>query len=366
MLDKKIRVLHIGPSSNPGGIESVVKSWVINKPENIQFDFVNLEKIPLAYEDVLIKNGCNIYNATSRKANPFKSKKEIKKIIEDGNYDYVQQHIMSLSWLTPAYLCNTANKAQPLLHSHTVIDEKYWGIKRKLLHKLGILRLKNLNCLKTACSEAAGRSMFGSNLFSVIPNGVDFEKFKFDSANRRTIREKYQIKNSDFLIGHIGRSCIEKNYPFILKSLSEVIKLNENIKLMLIGEVDNDAKIKDLINELNLNENVVFTGKINDTFKYYSAMDLFFLPSLFEGVSVALIEAQANGLPCVVSTNVAKESAISDLVEFIDIDDPNKAAQIINGKLMIKNDRANHKLNMDYDVKNSANKMFEFYLNNLK
>lgn len=364
MNNKTIKVLHIGLSSNTGGIETVVNTWVNQKPENIQFDFINLEDVPLAYEENFLNHDCEIYRITPRSKNPFQNKKELEDIIKNGNYDYVHHHVMSLSYLTPLEVVNELGSSKCILHSHTIVS--HLSLKYIILNIIGSIKIKHLKFLELACGKEAGFSMFNNNNFDVINNGIDFDKFKFDKTFRNEIRDKHKIKDNELIVGHIGRHGPQKNYPFIISSFGELVKINDNAKLILIGDVDKDDEVQSLIKKYNLQDKVICTGKVSDTYKYYSAMDLFYMPSLYEGISVAMIEAQANGLPCIVSDNIAKESSISDLVQFIDIGNPKEAAIILNTTLSTTHKRESSQINKEYDIKNTSKKMFEFYKENLK
>lgn len=356
----KIKILHIGMSSNMGGIESVLISWTRFKPSNIIFDFINLESKALAYEEELVELGCTIYRVTPRKKNPIRCKKELKEIIINGKYDYVHHHIMSLSWLDPLIIANRIKGTKCILHSHSVINNNL-SFKYKILHYLGMKTLKNIPCLKVSCGDEAGKTMFVGYDYRVIQNGIDIRKFKYRDEYREKIRKKYNIKDEDILIGHVGRPGSAKNYPFLIEVFSQLVRENNNYKLMLIGAVDNDSDVQKLIEFYNVKNNVVCPGRISNTYMTYSAMDLFFFPSLYEGVSVALIEAQASGLKCVVSENVAHESAVSELVEFIKIDNINLAVKAIKENVKKKSCRSSYTIQEEYDIQVSAKKIFRFY-----
>ena len=358
-----IKVLHIGLSSNPGGIERVVYSWAKRLPEDIKFDFVNVEKLPLAYENFFIKQcGSQIYSVTPRKSNPIASNRELSAAIKNNNYDYVHFHIMSLSWPDPI-LISARNNTKIILHSHTVID-KYMSVKYKVLHQIGTIRIKKINYIPIACGIQAGQSMFRGKKFEILPNGIDLEKFTFSEKNRKDMRNKLGV-NGSFVIGHVGRPGKAKNYPAIFQIFSKIISIRRDAKLLLIGNLLHDVEVNNLINQYSLQKYVILTGTVDDTSKYYDAMDAFLFPSLYEGFSVSLVEAQAMGVPCVVSDQVAEESKLSDLVHFFSLNNYEKASQMLCSFPIRNIKEYDNSYMKAYDVNVKTKKMFDIYRKNI-
>ena len=301
-----IKILHVGLSSNAGGIENVVHSWAVYLPDDIHFDFVNVENKPLAFEEDFKKQGSQIYKIPSRRHDPAGSYKALQEIVRDGQYDYVHFHAMSLSWPEPVLAASAAPGTQAIVHSHMVVD-KNMSRKYRMLHKIGAARLagKDFYCL--ACGTDAGRTMFGKREFTVIENGIDLKTHGFTAEDRDRIRKELGITPEQKLIGHVGRSGAQKNYPFLIDSFARLHKQHPETRLLLLGNVDKDPEVQGHIRRHKLENAVYCPGYVSSTSPYYSAMDVFFFPSIYEGLSVALIEAQAAGLPCVVSTNIAEE-----------------------------------------------------------
>lgn len=364
MNDTKIKVLQVGLSSNKGGIENVVHSWINLLPSNIQFDFINIENSPIAFQDEFIEKGSKIFNITPRRVNAFKSFSELKEIIKDGNYDYVHQHMMSYAWPEPIIAGASCNKPKLIAHSHTA-GSGFLSTKDKLLDYIGRKKLAKVQYFKIACGEVAGLDMFHSNVYTIIHNGVDFKKNCFSDDNRLFIRNQYGIKDSDFLIGHVGRSSKAKNYPYIIKLFKEFKSKNPNSYLMLIGDVENDNDVKRLVVENNLISSVIFTGVLSNLSLYYSAMDVFILPSLYEGVSVSLIEAQLSGLICIVSENVSKESDISGNVRYVSLKSLDEGIKEIGRVNKIDRSFSKLKIDSSYDIRNTSKQMFDFYESHL-
>lgn len=358
---KDIRVLHIGLSSNVGGIETVVHSWLKYKPEWLHFDFIQIGNEEIAFQNDFINSGANIYKVTPRSENIRRSNAELKEIIKKGHYDYVQHHLMSFSWPEPALISHKESNSKIILHAHTVLSNQF-STKYRFLHFIGKLRLKNVNYIEVACSDEAGRAMYGDDAFAVVRNGIDFTECHYNEIERKQIREKYGLKPNDIVIGHVGRSAFEKNYPFLLRTFKVVQQKISNAHLLLIGDILEDRHIQDLIDELSISKYVTCTGVVRGIRSYYSAMDIYFMPSIIEGVSVSLLEAQASGLPCVVSENVSRESAISERCLFAPIDDVAAVAELLiteaNKDIIQRNDLT---LDYKYDLKTTSDKMFDVY-----
>lgn len=356
-----IKVLHIGLSSNCGGIENVVLSWAKRLPEDIHFSLLNVEDNKLAYEDEFIALGCDVIKVNPRKKGIRKYRNKLQEILAEGEYDYVHCHVMSYAAYDPVVVASKFKNITSIIHIHIVVGY-HQGLKVTLLHHLGKIALRKKKFLKLACGEAAGKSIFKPNSYEIIENGIEVERFSFIESKRKEIREKLNIGDKTYLIGHVGRSGPQKNYPFIIKTFSELNKIDNNTKLLLIGDVDKDDAVQNLIKEAGVQEHVICLGKVDSSI-YYSAMDVFFFPSLFEGFSVALIEAQAAGLNCVVADTVDTSSAISEYVYFVPI---NNISQAVEKLLEIKNSSVERECFIKggpYDIRNSAAKMFSYYRN---
>ena len=363
---KKIKVLHIGLSPNIGGLESFVYTLYKNIDKTkFEFDFLNIYDKKLAYEDEYKKMGSKVYYACSRKKNPIKSFKQIKEIISKNNFDFIHYHCMTYCWPDPIIIGCKYSKAQVIVHSHNTSFSSDSSLKEKILHKVGKIRIKKLKFLKVACGEEAGKWLFKDN-FIIFNNGINFEKFKFNNYYRKKIRRQYNIKEQDIVIGHVGNFSTQKNYKFLLQCFNELKKINKNYKLLLIGDDSKAKKEKDYLNENNLSQNTIFTGIVSNSNEYYSAMDLFIFPSIREGFSIAMIEAQCAGLLCFASNHLDKDTNVGGNYEVINIDDsPINVAQYINKKFK-QNYNRNINIDSKYSCKESAKIIEQYYINNCK
>lgn len=361
-MEKKIRVLHIGYSTNPGGIENVVFSWVKNLPNDIQFDFTNCEDMDLCYQEELENAGCKVFKIAHKFKNPVQHYKDLKNIIENGNYDYIHHHVMVLVEPDPYLLAKKNTRV--ISHCHSNNLEIAFG--EKVLNIAAKFFIIGRKYLRLSCSEEGGKTMFKNKPFTIIENGIDIDRFRYSFEKRNIIRNKYGIADNNIVIGHVGRETIDKNYPFIISTFSKLVKINKNYKLMLVGDINCLSNtIIDMIHEYGIENNTICTGPVNNTEDYYSAMDVFFFPSLKEGLGMSLIEAQASGLPCVAGKNIPKDAKVSDNFVFIDYDE-NIAMNNIMKYSVLTIDRKKAFIDQRYNIKNSSAKLFEFYRNNLK
>ena len=162
------------------------------------------------------------------------------------------------------------------------------------------------------------------NNYEIIRNAINVKNYSYKKNVRSLERKKLNINEDCFVIGHIGRFTTEKNQSFLLKVLKEVLKENDNSRLLLIGDGYLEDKVKSEAKQLGIEDYVIFTGNINDTYNKYQVMDVFVLPSLFEGLPVVGVEAQTNGLHCVFSDRVSTEVDITGNVTFLSLDEDYK------------------------------------------
>ena len=208
-----------------------------------------------------------------------------------------------------------------IAHSHSTTNKKEH--LRNFIKNILRLFSKKYATHYFACSELAGRWLFGDKTFNkgevtVINNAIELEKYKFNEQTRDSLRAKYGLTNQ-FVIGHIGRFMSQKNHTFLIDIFYEVVKRQHNSKLLLIGDGPLYDEIVNKVHTLNLDDKVVFTGVKQNAYDYYNAMDVFVLPSLYEGLPVVGVEAQANGLPIVTSDTVTRDLNIAGGVDYLSL-----------------------------------------------
>lgn len=253
------------------------------------------------------------------------------------HHDYHAIHMNSSSknFLVLYYAAKYGIKVR-IAHSHNIgfqTDSKVQIMVGNILK--GPLRKYSTHFL--SCSEKAGQWLFGDEVvnqknFFVLKNGIPISNFTFSEAKRNEIRNKYNIEDK-FVIGHTGRFTEQKNHEFLVDIFEEICKSNPEAVLLLVGTGEKEELIKQKVSNLGLNSNVVFVGYQDNVWDYMQAMDIFLFPSLFEGLGIVLIEAQAAGLPCYTSKDVVpREAQITPLLSFLPLEENAKywAKQILN------------------------------------
>jgi len=363
-MTKKIKILHMFRELEIGGIQSFVGNIYNNMDRNLfQFDFLVSSQGVL--DEEYLKKGSKIhYIPYVTQVGPFKYKRNLINFFnEHKEYDILHIHFDKFSGLI-AETAKECGVKTIICHSHTISNETslIGKIYKNYLQCKIVPNATNL----FACSEKAAKYLFKKDYkkVEIIYNGIDLEKFKYNCEKRKIIRKKYNIKDSDIVIGCVGRLSKEKNHKFLLKVLKELVKKDNNYRLLLVGDGEEREKLIKLANKLEISDKVIFALSQKNTVDFYSAMDMFVLPSLHEGLGIVLIEAQANGLPCIASTMIPKEADASDEVLFISL---NKKIDFWVTEIIEKNkkrkDYTNHLIKKGYDIKFVSKKLEQVYIN---
>lgn len=320
--NEPIRVAQIMGKWIGGGVESVVMNYYrhIDRTK-IQFDFIcDEDSTNIPYEEIEKLGGRVILIPPYQKL--FKYHNKLKKILKDGNYKIVHSHINTLS-IFSLFAAKCAGVPVRIAHSHSTTNKKE---KKKNLLKQALRPFsKEFATDYMCCSELAGRWLFGNKEYDkgnvyLLNNAIDLDKFKYDEKIRSEKRKKLNISDDTLVIGHVGRFVEQKNHRFLIDIFNEIHKQNSNSILLLAGQGPLMEEIKSKVESLGLEKFVIFLGQIDDADKLYQAIDIFVLPSLYEGLPVVGVEVQATGLLCELSSNMTKETKILDTTRFISLD----------------------------------------------
>ena len=285
-LDEKIIVAHIMGKWNGGGVESVVMNYYRNIDRNrIQFHFLcDEDSTDIPYEEIEKLGGKVIVIPPYQKL--FKYQKELYRIFKENNYKIIHSHINELS-VFPLRIAKKAGVPIRIAHSHSTSNKKEWkkNILKMILRPFSKLYANNY----FACTEYAGKWLFGKKVverkeLNVINNAIDLKKFEFNEKIREDLRKELGIKEDTIVIGHIGRFMKQKNHEFLIDVFEKAIKQDDNIYLILVGQGPLEDKIKEMAKEKGIENKILFLGQRNDVNKLYQAMDIFVLPSLYEGL----------------------------------------------------------------------------------
>lgn len=336
-----VRVLQIVGIAGNGGVEAVILNYYRHMDRSkVQFDFVAHKNPSENFVREVKKGGGRLYEVTPYMKNVFVFTYEIYRIIRDGRYEIVHSNMNSLS-VFPLFAAWLAGAKVRILHNHTT-DTKAEGMRTILKRVLRPLAKLFANQY-WACSELAARWMYGEHAvnageITIIPNAIDLKKFAFNQEKRDRLRSKLGIKD-ELVIGHVGRFMKQKNHDFLIDIFAAVVKEKPDAKLILIGEGPLENEIKAKVKRLSLENNVVFLGVRSDVADLYNVMDLFVLPSFYEGLPVVGVEAQANGLKCLFSDKVTSESKLLQSTDFISLDVVNNWTNSIISSSIMKEKR---------------------------
>ena len=312
------RLLCIVSNMNTGGAETfLMKIYRQLDKTKYQMDFCicNLEKN--FYEEEIIKLGGKIYHLPMKTKNPFKYIYLLFKLIYSNNYTHVLRlgsTIFETFDLFIAMLAGVKTRVFRSCNANSSLSKTLISI-----HKTFCRFIMKVANVRIAPSDLAAQFTFGSiKNVHILKNGLDIKLFKFSSEKRNEIRQ--QLKEQDkFVVGHIGRLSFQKNHKFLLKIFAEIKNQRKNAVLWLIGKGELNNEIKEQAEKLNILDSVKFLGVRSDIPALLSAMDVFVFPSLFEGMPNTVIEAQTNGLPCLISDIITKQAKQTDIVQFMNL-----------------------------------------------
>ncbi len=312
-----------GMTENPGGVESFLINYYRHLDKNnIQFDFLNNSHITMAYEKEILALGGRTFYITARSQN----RKEYKRQLEDlfkkhaSDWSAIWVNVCSLANIDYLKVAKKYGIEKRIVHSHN--SQNMDSALRGLLHKWNKLRIKEYATDFWACSVDAAHWFYRDDLMKkvqVIHNAIDLKRLEYDANKRNLIRKQYDWQNK-YIIGNIGRLHFQKNQSFAIDVFEEYHKQNTNSLLILIGQGEDEQELKKQAKERGIESDVYFAGVQEDIQGWLSTFDLFLFPSKFEGLSIAALEAQANGLPVIASKGVIPEEVrMNTNFEFFDL-----------------------------------------------
>lgn len=359
-----IRVLHFVSSIGRNGVMNFLMNYYKRLDKSkIRFDFVYYFDTENSFEKEIIENGGKIYKI--EKPSFKKSfREQYKRIIKNNSYKIVHCHPIYLFFFIGKISKKNGVK-HIIQHSHS---SKYSNnfissVRNKLLMVLFNKRITDF----AACSEDA-LNLFPQKVkkqkkYTILTNAIEINKFIFNEENRKQIRKEFNISNKTKVIGHVGRFTPEKNHSVLLKIFQEYNKKNNDSILFLIGDGDTKESMVDFAKKLKISDKVIFAGVRNDVEKILSAFDFFIFPSIYEGLGIVAIEAQANGLFTICSQGIPDDAIVSNIAIKTDINDTKNIVSLIE-----KNEIYNRK-NMYKEISDSGfnidlqkEKLEEFYL----
>lgn len=300
-----------------------ITRWILNYSRKISSPGMDIHIVApnivdnAKMRDDILESGIHLYELPVRKENTLKYFLELIGLIRREKYDIVHVHGNSCTEGIELLAARIGGCRIRIAHSHNTTCQ------HQVTHMLLMRPLFEFSCThRFACGENAGKWLFGRKPFEIIPNSVDLEKYRFDAGKREQMRKRLGIEKEVKLLGHIGTFNYQKNQEFLVELLNELLyKYHENCRLIFLGDGEEKASVEKLAEERNLSHSILFEGQVGEVENYLQAMDCFLLPSRFEGLPYVAIEAQAAGLPVLMSNNISKETMIGKNVQFLPIDE---------------------------------------------
>lgn len=309
MKQKKVLVIATTPLCKDGLTEVLIRTAEVIS-NTYQVDFALGES---AEKEILnrIEGIGKVYELISRKKRLIQYIRELQTLVEDGQYEIIHIHGNSSTMAFDLTACRKA--AIRITHCH---NQARQPVLKSLIFGTTMNRLATH---PVACSQSAGEALY-TKPFTVIRNGIDTERFQFSEETRRQTREKLGLADA-YIIGHIGRFTEQKNHKRLIHIFEHALRKRKDAVLLLCGSGETEEEIRTLVKERNLERKVRFAGVVSEPQDYLMAMDILVLPSLFEGLPLVGVEAQATGLPCVFADTITEEAAILPEVEFLSLDE---------------------------------------------
>lgn len=311
-----IRILHVVTYMGRGGLETMLMNYYrcIDRSK-VQFDFLVHRDFEGDYDDEILSLGGRIYHVPQLNPISLQYLHELDIFFaEHGEYRIVHSHLDCMAGIPLRYAKKHGIPVR-IAHSHNSSQAKDWKYPLKLFYKRNIPKhATNL----FACSNIAGSWMFGKKVFRVLNNAIDVTSFTFDPQARKTAREELGIPGDVLVLGHVGRFTAVKNHSFLLRVFAG---LSQNTRLLLVGDGELHMEAEKQAEQLGIGNRVLFTGVRSDVNRLLQAMDVFAFPSLYEGLPLAVVEAQAAGLPCLISDKVPIACKVTNLVKQLPLEE---------------------------------------------
>lgn len=357
------RILHIVTYMGRGGLETLLmNSFRHIDREKIQFDFLVHRDFRADYDDEIEALGGRIFRLP--RLNPFSPayRNAVNLFFtQHPEYRIVHCHLDCMSAI-PLAAAKKARIPVRIAHSHNSNQDKNlkYLLKRYYMHKIPAVATHFF-----ACSQAAGEWMFPGQNVTVVNNGIETGKFAYSPAIRAQVRQELGIR-SELVLGHVGRFMPQKNHHFLIDIFAEVHKRDPKAKLLLMGEGPLEQQVQEKVHSLGLDHDVRFLGVRADVNRILQAMDVFVLPSLYEGLGMVAVEAQTSGMFCVLSSAVPSVCKMTGNVTFVPLEDPPAvwAEQIIAGASRKRVDQRTAITAAGYDIQTTADYLQSFYLEN--
>lgn len=355
----KIRVAMVTNDLIMNGISSMIMSYCSNLDKSeFQISVLAGEPVHEHYREMCKKLGIAVVVLPARKTSALAYYGALYKELSSRKYDIVHIHGNSATVSAELFIAWLRGIKIRIVHSHNST------CKNMTIHRLLLPMFRHLYTHGFACGSLAGQWLFGNNEFHVIPNGFDTACFRYNAEIRENVRKKLGVGDG-LVLGHVGRFNAQKNHPFLLQVFEEVARRDSEAKLLLVGTGPDYESVRKLIDKHPYKDRIIDYGETSQVRELYQAMDVFVLPSRYEGLPIVLLEAQMSGLPCVVSDAITPEVALGDHIIFLSLKSGvNQWADAI--EMAVNTERKNFYERqkgqiMKYDIRQNAWNMGKLY-----
>lgn len=355
-----IRILHIVTYMGRGGLESMLMNYYrhIDRTK-VQFDFLVHRDFEADYDAEILSLGGQIHPVSKLVPWSKAYRRELKDFFHahpEYRIVHVHQDCLSAVALQCAKECDIPVR---IAHSHNSNQDK------NLKYLIKLHYMKQIPTYTTdffACSDTAGKWMFHNNNFKVLNNAIDTKQYLYTQSTCDTMQNQLHLQGK-FVLGHVGRFRKQKNHDFLIDIFAAVVSKHPDSVLLLAGDGDLQPIIEEKVQKLGLTDKVKFLGARSDVNRLLQAMDVFVFPSLYEGLPVTMVEAQAAGLPCVISENIPSECIITDLVTQMSLQESADtwANEILKHCSDSHEDTTNQIRKAGFDIEENALRLQEFY-----
>lgn len=318
----KFKVLHFFGKMDMGGAETFVLNLYRHIDRNkVQFEFAVTSPEKGFYDEEIKKLGGKIHVLPHPKVSLKKYKKSLKELIIHGDFDIAHSHVHYFSGVN----LNIAKKYGVnirIAHSHTYNNNAEFSLKRNFYENCMKYLIHKSATHLLACSREAANDLFfrRGKTVEIVNNGIDLDRFTKKKYTKKEYKKALNLPEDSFVVGHIGGFRPEKNHRRLIDIFLHVLKVEKNAHLVMVGDGEKRLEIEELVMSLGIKDRVHFLGIRKDTEDILATFDTFVFPSLYEGLGIAVIEAQVSGLYCIVSDTLPKAVDITGNVAFISLD----------------------------------------------
>lgn len=363
------RLLCIVSSMNAGGAETFLMKLYRNVDKTkYQFDFCIHVAEKCFYEDEILSLGGKIFRIPSKSQNVKLFQKQLAQVIKTNHYQYVLRITSNAMGFWDLKIAKNAGAKVCCARSSNSSDGGAW--KTRIAHQIGRLFFLKYVDVALAPSDLAAKYTFGRKAYEngkvhLLNNAVDLDIFQYNLNEREEIRKEFGISSEKLVFGHIGRFTEQKNHKFLLDIFKEIKTEKQDSVLVLVGDGPLKDEIRVKAKELGLEDSVIFSEVRSDISKIFSAMDCFIFPSFYEGMPNTVIEAQATGLPCIISDTITNKANITGLVDYVSLgQSPTHWAHMsLEKSKMSRVDTSQMFIENKYDIKSSVEEFIDIIFN---